>query len=945
MEAFLLAILLALAVGALLLTAAAWYYASRQSFGRAQQELMAFSALEVESALLPSDLEPNLSRILEKLCSVTRREQAAIYINERWQTALPSVQRGFSADFLTELKTGAGDLLSNIVFRRGGSGVFRNLARELAQLPPGEEERALRLRLVLERAGVRALTAVSLQTRERNFGVLLFPHVMRSGFSGSRLELLRSLATQISLTLDNYVLMQKAQRRTKEYELLTQVGQVVSSHLDPDEALRAIHKELGQLFDTSTFYVAFLDGDELRFALEVDEGNFVPKRSRKTTNGLSEHVIRTGKSLLIQSDMEAERARLGAVPAGRPAKCFCGVPIFRFGRPVGVMAAMHYEREFVFSKRDLEVMETAAGQVAVAMENARLFAQELTRAHYLEFLNTISKMAISSQDSEQMLGEIVAEVQKQFNFDHIGIGILDYVTKDIEIKAEAGITSRALGKRIPLGSGIIGRVARTNEVGLVQGEIADAHLHGILPESRSVLCLPLTYGETLLGVLNLESRKENAFAPQEVLTLRTLADLLATALHNAFVFQKVQQQSITDGLTGIKTWRFFIESVQAEWKRASRSGRPFSVVLMDLDKFKEVNDSAGHLEGDLVLARVGRLLEQKCRQSNVVARYGGDEFVVLMPETGIEQAQVLSERLRLWIATDPMLSEHQITGSFGVATYPLHGTTVEDIIRVADAGMYVSKHAGGNQVSTAEEFAESDTPAHRRELMSAYVESFLQRAQTGMDSTEELVSTLKRLSGEGDDSSGEELRAAVRMLTRAAETREVCSGHGDSVAKFAEIIGHEMLLSDQELADLVFAARVHDVGKFIIPERILNKPGPLTEEEFKLVKQHAAVGAEIVQVVPGSDQICEIIRHHHERFDGSGYPDGHRGEKIPLGARIIAVAEAYVDMTSERPYAQIKSQTDAFAELESLSGVQFDGMLVRILIHQLRTEKAAKSGS
>jgi diguanylate cyclase (GGDEF)-like protein len=368
-------------------------------------------------------------------------------------------------------------------------------------------------------------------------------------------------------------------------------------------------------------------------------------------------------------------------------------------------------------------------------------------------------------------------------------------------------------------------------------------------------------------------------------------------------------------------------------------------VLMDLDKFKEVNDSAGHLEGDLVLARVGRLLEQKCRQSNVVARYGGDEFVVLMPETGIEQAQVLAERLRLWIATDPMLSEHQITGSFGVATYPLHGTTVEDIIRVADAGMYVSKHAGGNQVSTAEEFAESDTPAHRRELMSAYVESFLQRAQTGMDSTEELVSTLKRLSGEGDVTSGDELRASVRMLTRAAETREVCSGHGDSVAKFAEIIGHEMLLSDQELADLVFAARVHDVGKIIIPERILNKPGPLTEEEFKLVKQHAAVGAEIVQVVPGSDQICEIVRHHHERFDGSGYPDGHRGEKIPLGARIIAVAEAYVDMISERPYAQIKSQAEAFAELESLSGVQFDGMLVRILIHQLRTEKAAKSGS
>ena len=143
-----------------------------------------------------------------------------------------------------------------------------------------------------------------------------------------------------------------------------------------------------------------------------------------------------------------------------------------------------------------------------------------------------------------------------------------------------------------------------------------------------------------MGVLNVESRKEDAFMPQDRLIMNTLADLLATALHNSFVFQKLQQQSITDGLTGIKTRRFFFgKHCVRSWKRASRSGRPFSVVLIDLDKFKEVNDGKGHLEGDLVLARVGRLLEQKCRQSNVVARYGGDEFIILMPETGVEQAR------------------------------------------------------------------------------------------------------------------------------------------------------------------------------------------------------------------------------------------------------------------------------------------------------------------
>ena len=242
-----------------------------------------------------------------------------------------------------------------------------------------------------------------------------------------------------------------------------------------------------------------------------------------------------------------------------------------------------------------------------------------------------------------------------------------------------------------------GRVARTGERALVQNGAGGTDRRRFCQTRGPCCAFPITYGETLLGALNIESRNESAFSPQDVLILNTLADLLATALHNAFVFQKLQQQSITDGLTGIKTRRFFWEALSAEWKRASRSGRPFSVVLIDLDKFKEVNDTMGHFEGDLVLARVGRLLEQKSRQSNVVARYGGDEFIILMPETGPEQAQVLAERLRQWIATDPMLSEHHITGSFGVASFPTHGFSIEDIIRVADAGMYVSKRSGGNR--------------------------------------------------------------------------------------------------------------------------------------------------------------------------------------------------------------------------------------------------------
>ncbi len=911
-----------------------------------QENALAFSTLGVDPRrlLLASDLVPSLQTFVERLVAPLPSRRAVFFVSQQWRGAVPSVQKGFSAEFLEKLqKTQAGDYIAELAYRRGGVVTFRGLTDLEEPLPAlsGGKFEACKQTLLAE--GITDLMAVSLQTREHNFGVLIFPHAERRMFGSSNLRLLIGLALQIALTLENYVVMHEAQRRTKEYELLTEIGQAISSHLNQDEVLRTVQVELGQVFDTSNFYIAFQEEDEIHFELEIEGGIILPKRSRKVSNGFTEHIIKTGEPLLIESDLEKMRLQLGVdfVPP-QPARSFCAVPIFLGGKPVGVMAALSTERESQFLARDLEVMQTAAGQLGVAIENARLFTEEQRRARHLAFLNNISKMAISSEDAEQMMADIVREIQKNFHYDHIGIGLMDYATKDIEIKAEAGTTSQTLGRRIAVGSGVLGKVARTGVSALVQNA-GPGQLAGVLPESRAVLCLPITYGETLLGVLNVESRDENAFAPQDVLILNTLADLLATALHNSFVFRKLQQQSITDGLTGIKTRRFFWEALSSEWKRASRSGRPFSVVLVDLDKFKEVNDSLGHLEGDLVLARVGRLLEQKCRQSNVVARYGGDEFVILMPETGIEQAQVLAERLRLWLATDPMLEEHHITGSFGVASFPVHGFSMEDLIRVADAGMYVAKHAGGNQVSTSNAFGEGS--AVQRQLVSGYIEGFLQREHNGPEHLEELVATLRKLCGGEDATNQRAIKEAVEALSRAAELREHnAAGHGEQCGHYAGIIARGLNLSSQEVEDITFAGRVHDVGKLFIPERILNKPGALTEDEFAVMKTHARVGGEMLRAIPEIERVAQAIESHHEAFDGSGYPRGLKGENIPLYGRIVAVADAYVNMTADRSFAPPKTDEQALAELGKMSGTRFDGMIVRLFVRLLKMERASSLG-
>jgi diguanylate cyclase (GGDEF)-like protein len=911
-----------------------------------QENALAFSTLGVDPRRLfsASDLVPSLQSFVERLVAPLPSRRAVLFVSQQWRGTVPSVQKGFSAEFLEKLqKTGAGDYIAELAYRRGGVVTFRGLKELEEPLPALSGGRFEACKQTLLAEGITDLMAVSLQTREHNFGVLLFPHAERRMFGSSNLRLLIGLALQIALTLENYVVMHEAQRRTKEYELLTEIGQAISSHLNQDEVLRTVQEELGQIFDTSNFYIAFQEEDEIRFELEIEGGILLPKRSRRVGNGLTEYILRTGEPLLIESDLEQVRAKLGVdfVPPS-PARSFCAVPIFLGGKPAGVMAALSTEREAQFLSRDLEVMQTAAGQLGVAVENARLFTEEQRRARHLAFLNNISKMAISSEDAVQMMADIVREIQKNFRYDHIGIGIMDYATKDIEIKAEAGTTSQTLGRRIAVGSGVLGKVARTGVSALVQNA-GPGQLAGVLPESRAVLCLPISYGETLLGVLNVESRDENAFAPQDVLILNTLADLLATALHNSFVFRKLQQQSITDGLTGIKTRRFFWEALSSEWKRASRSGRPFSVVLVDLDKFKEVNDSLGHLEGDLVLARVGRLLEQKCRQSNVVARYGGDEFIILMPETGIEQAQVLAERLRLWVATDPMLEEHHITGSFGVASFPVHGFSMEDLIRVADAGMYVAKHAGGNQVSTSDVFGEGS--AVQRQLVSGYIEGFLQREHNGPEHLEELVTTLRKLCGREDEKDHKAIKEAVEALSRAAELREHnAAGHGEQCSHYTGMIARGLNLSAQEVEDLTFAGRVHDVGKLFIPDRVLNKPGALTENEFAVIKKHPQVGAEVLRAIPEIEHVAQAVESHHEAFDGSGYPRGLKGEDIPLYGRIVAVADAYVNMTSDRSFAPPKTDEQAMAELGKQSGIRFDGMIVRLFARLLKMERATSFG-
>jgi len=931
---------------------------------RVERNMLALSNVNLAtSSFVGGEIQKMLSHALDRVLNVVRIPAGALFLHHgdpQGPTSVVAV--GLKGDFgAVAQDEGLDDHLVNLVSRLGGLVVFRDLARDASWLTLEKEEAFRRFRALAIGQGLRTVVGISLQAKEQAFGVLLLGTPDTRRFTPAELRLLLALGHQIGMAVENSYLIQQTSRRSEELHVLNEIGRALSSTLDPEALFDKILSEMKRLFDVNNFFIAFLDHakNEIRFELELSDGVRAPKRSRPAGDHLIEHLLRTRQPLLIRENSAEETRKLGVKPVQEMAS-FCGVPLVLYNRAIGVMA-VHSQQERAFDEGHLEMMRVLASEASIALENARLFREEQLKSRHLTLLNNISRNVITTLNPDEMLAKIAEELEAGLIYDHIGIGLLDYSTKQVVIQAETGNRQGALGRRMELDGTLLGRVARTGQAVIVRDtSTSDSVGAPVLDTSVSVAAFPVVYADQLHGVLYVESEKPHDFSAEEVLFLRTLADLISGALHNALMFQKAQEQAITDGLTGVKTHRFFMEALSGEWKRSTRAGRPFSLVLMDLDRFKFVNDFYGHLDGDLVLQRVGHILEQNCRRSDVVARYGGDEFVILMPETNIEQSRQLSAKLRSWIASDPVLREKNITASFGIASFPVHGSTPQELIQVADASMYLSKHQGGNSVSTADHFDPNETRQWKRDVLEAYLGVTLKRMfSTGPEAYEEIygrieqfaesLATTESVGGAGNgngalhagDYGSEPLPPAVMdtltSLALAVDSKDQYTrGHSQKVSGYAVLIAEALGLDGGEIEEIRLGAMLHDVGKVAIPESILNKNGPLNPDEWDAMKKHVYFGARLLEPLRGTERIRAMVNHHHEFYDGSGYPDGLASNGIPLGARVVAIADAYDTITSERTYKKARRPEEAFLELERCGGAQFDPELIRVFVERLR---------
>jgi diguanylate cyclase (GGDEF)-like protein len=725
-------------------------------------------------------------------------------------------------------------------------------------------------------------------------------------------EYLAAAASLAALTVRGRMVADEARARSTELRLMLEAARALSAERDLRRLFSRLHRLVGNVMDAGTFYVALGSWEQgvMTAPYCVDHYKLIETPGPIPLEGsLSGHVFREGRPIIIRD--EADWQRYPWIERGddnNPPLSALVVPMRVGARTIGVIAAQS-ARANAYGERDRDVLVAIAEQAAIAVENSQHLTRADQRARELQLLAEVSR-ALSSQLSIRALCQTVCnEVRRVMDAQVFFVALTadDGASMRLEFAIEGDELLES--EPVKLENTFARRVLETREPLVIQTsrEITQTP-HRTIRRSdrgavRSLAMAPLRLADRCIGVMSAQSYNERAFDETSVRLLTAIGEQLALAVQNAQLFGDAKSRADRDPLTNLFHHRYLKTRLEEEIAQSRFTNRPLVVLMMDIDNFKLVNDTYGHPVGDDALRMLTGVLQATCRGSDVIGRYGGDEFMIILPDTDVEQGMRIAERIETEVA-GRSLHLHDGTTiplrcSIGLASVPQDGRSPSEIIAKADAALYQSKRQG--------------RPMGR-----------LQRVGT----------TQLRLEGNFEPVA--ELLAA--LLSRDPATRT----HLEHVNRLGKEFAERLGLSEPDTQSLLLASVLHDVGKIAIPDQVLRKPGRLTRDEYDLIRRHPQIGAMLIEHIPGFADAARAVLHHHERWDGRGYPAKLAGDDIPLLARIVTLIDAFSAMVMNRPYHKGMDEDEAIAEIRKGAGTQFDPHLVNEFAAMVAAHAAAE---
>ena len=445
---------------------------------------------------------------------------------------------------------------------------------------------------------------------------------------------------------------------------------------------------------------------------------------------------------------------------------------------------------------------------------------------------------------------------------------------------------------------------------------------------KSYILVPLLSKQTHFGSLIVFSSREN-ISNSELNFLGLFAKQIELAITIADLFQAVKEQAITDGMTGLYNRRYFEEYIKKEAIRAVRQNQKFTVIGLDLDHLKQINDTYGHNYGDIAIKAIAEVLKSNARSIDIAARMGGEEFNLILPGVDIEGGCIAAERIRKAIEAVELEKIGHITASLGVATYPDQSDDIQELLELTDQAMYESKRSGRNRVTIAK-------PSYETSWQEVAVNTFvdiLSKHRIPMDAVTSRLLTEKLM-----DMNNDRLYQVADTLVQSYNPQHQFGGMKQKV-ELATMLAKRFDLSKEAIDRLKIAILLYDIGNTMLPKELLNKREPLSDNDKSSIKQHPVIAArEILKPISNIVDIIPIIEKHHENWNGTGYPDKISGDEIPIESQIILIIDSYFALMEKRPYREALSSDEAIKTIQADIDKKWNEKLANEFISLVKTD-------